>query len=64
MVRRAPYNNSCLGVTSQATPDPFITYCRGKFYLVFTAGNRIPMWEAGNLLDFYTEGDYKKGHVW
>jgi len=58
------YNNACLSMTSQATPDPFITYSRGKFYLLFTGNDRIPMWEASNLLDFYHEGDFKKGAVW
>jgi hypothetical protein len=60
----APYNNSCLDITSQATPDPFITYARGKFYFTFTAGNRVLLWEADSITDFYEEGIFKKGPVW
>lgn len=58
------YNNTCLGITSQATPDPFITYARGKFYFMFTAGNRVPLWEADSITDFWEEGRFKKGPIW
>lgn len=58
------YNNTCLGITSQATPDPFVTYARGKFYFTFTAGNRVPLWEADKITDFWEEGNFKKGPVW
>lgn len=72
MVRHPPYNNACLHVTDQATPDPFFVYAHGKFYLTFTGNNRIPMWEAGNLLDFFFEakegeedaGGFRRGAVW
>ena len=58
------YNNACLGVTSQPTPDPFITYARGKFYFTFTGGDRVPLWEADSITDFWEEGKFKKGPVW
>ena len=58
------YNNTCLDLTSQATPDPFITYARGKFYFTFTGGNRVSLWEADSLTDFFEEGKFKKGPVW
>lgn len=58
------YNNTCLDITSQATPDPFVTYANGKFYFTFTAGNRVPLWEADSLTDFFEEGKFKKGPVW
>lgn len=58
------YNNTCLNITSQATPDPFVTYANGKFYFMFTAGNRVPLWEADSLTDFWEEGKFKKGPVW
>jgi predicted GH43/DUF377 family glycosyl hydrolase len=58
------YNNTCLDITSQATPDPFITYANGKYYFTFTAGDRIPLWEADSLTDFFEEGKFKKGPVW
>ncbi|KAK5128035.1 hypothetical protein LTR85_005152 [Meristemomyces frigidus] len=47
------YNNSCLDITSEHTPDPFVTHANGKFYLTFTGNTRIPMWEASSLMDFY-----------
>ncbi|KAK4540196.1 hypothetical protein LTR36_009694 [Oleoguttula mirabilis] len=49
------YNSSCLDITSEHTPDPYITHdaTRGRFYLTFTANTRIPMWEAASLLDFH-----------
>jgi hypothetical protein len=58
------YNNTCLDITSQATPDPFVTYANGKYYFTFTAGDRIPLWEADSLTDFFEEGKFKKGPVW
>ena len=72
MVRGPPYNNVCLGITSEHTPDPYFTYAHGKFYLTFTGNDRVPMWEAGNLMDFWREGEsgeaeeggYVKGPVW
>lgn len=47
------YNCSCLDITSEHTPDPWITHANGKFYLTFTGNTRIPMWEAASLMDFY-----------
>lgn len=58
------YNNTCLDITSQATPDPFITYARGRFYFTFTGGDRVPLWEADSITDFFEEGKFKKGPVW
>lgn len=47
------YNSSCLDITSEHTPDPWITHANGKFYFTFTGNNRIPLWDASSLMDFY-----------
>ncbi|KAF2165050.1 glycoside hydrolase family 43 protein [Zasmidium cellare ATCC 36951] len=52
----------CLNITSTPTPDPHFTHVHGKFYLTFTANDRIPLWEAPNLLDFWEKP--KIGPVW
>jgi len=56
------YNSSCLDITSEHTPDPWITSAHGKFYLTFTGNDRIPMWDATSLMDFYDRP--AKGPVW
>lgn len=55
----------CFNITSTATPDPHFTQhpTNGKFYLTFTGGNRIPMWEAADLMSFW-ESQPKIGPVW
>lgn len=46
------YNNAVLKVTNQSTPDPWVTYSHGNFYLLFTAGDRVDIWESRSLVDF------------
>ncbi|KAI7359192.1 hypothetical protein KC336_g22046, partial [Hortaea werneckii] len=50
------YNTSCLDISSTHTPDPWITYSghTRKFYLTHTGNDRIPMWDARSLMDFYS----------
>ena len=48
------YNNACLDITSEHTPDPHVTHANGKFYLIFTGNTRIPLWDAAALTDFYS----------
>ncbi|KAI7278168.1 Arabinanase/levansucrase/invertase [Hortaea werneckii] len=50
------YNTSCLDISRTHTPDPWITYSphTHKFYLTHTGNDRIPMWDARSLMDFYT----------
>lgn len=38
-----PPKTCCLNITSKSTPDPHFTFHNGKFYLTFTANDRIPM---------------------
>lgn len=47
------YNSTCLDITSEHTPDPWICQANGKFYLTFTGNDRVPLWEADSLMDFY-----------
>ncbi|KAL0257160.1 hypothetical protein SLS55_007970 [Diplodia seriata] len=47
------YNNSVITCTPHATPDPFVTYKNDKFYLTFTAGDRIEVWCSDNVLSFH-----------
>lgn len=56
------YNNTCLDITSEHTPDPWVCHANGKFYLTFTGNTRIPMWEAKSLMDFYDRPS--RGPVW
>lgn len=55
VLKQSKYNNTCLDVTKTSTPDPWIYQANGKFYLTFTGGNRIPMWEAASVKDFLGE---------
>ncbi|OTB19406.1 glycoside hydrolase family 43 protein [Daldinia sp. EC12] len=45
------YDNSTLTITSIGTPDPFVTLFRGRYYLTFTAGNRVEIWSSRSLAD-------------
>ncbi|KAI0178801.1 glycoside hydrolase family 43 protein [Hypoxylon sp. FL1284] len=45
------YDNSTLTLTSISTPDPFVNLCRGRYYLTFTAGNRVEIWSSDSLAD-------------
>ncbi|KAF4307740.1 Glycoside hydrolase family 43 [Botryosphaeria dothidea] len=47
------YNNSLITCTPHATPDPFVTHANGKFYLTFTAGDRVEVWCSDNVLSFH-----------
>ncbi|KAK4561848.1 hypothetical protein LTR86_004528 [Recurvomyces mirabilis] len=57
-----PYNHTCLDITREHAPDPWITQAHGKFFLTFTGNNRIPMWEANSVMDFYD--DFERWPVW
>ncbi|KAK6439921.1 hypothetical protein LTR95_003856 [Oleoguttula sp. CCFEE 5521] len=57
MVLRPTYDNTCLTLTSQNTPDPFVVIADGKIYLTFTANTRIPLWEAASIFSFLNDTD-------
>ncbi|GAM86444.1 hypothetical protein ANO11243_044580 [Dothideomycetidae sp. 11243] len=56
------YNNLCMSLTKTTTPDPYVTYAHGHFYMTFTAGNRVEVWRASTLPDFLSNPD--KHVVW
>lgn len=43
------------------TPDPWIVAAHGKFYLTFTLGNRVEIWQSPHLEDFR---DSQKSVIW
>lgn len=43
------------------TPDPWIVAAHGKFYLTFTLGNRVEIWQSPHLEDFR---DCQKSVIW
>ncbi|KAH9892990.1 glycoside hydrolase family 43 protein [Xylariomycetidae sp. FL2044] len=45
------YDNSTIALTSISTPDPFLTHWRGRFFLTFTAGNKIEIWSSRSLVN-------------
>ncbi|OTB04484.1 glycoside hydrolase family 43 protein [Hypoxylon sp. CI-4A] len=51
------YDNSTLSITSVGTPDPFVTVFRGRYYLTFTAGNRVEIWSSRSLADIESSAD-------
>lgn len=43
------------------TPDPWIVAAHGKFYLTFTLGNCVEIWQSSHLEDF---GNCQKSVIW
>ncbi|KAF7186073.1 Extracellular exo-alpha-(1-_5)-L-arabinofuranosidase [Pseudocercospora fuligena] len=56
-------SSHCLNITSQNTPDPFFAFANGKFYMTFTGNDRVPLWEADRLIDFW-EDRPRIGPIW
>ncbi|WPH02952.1 Arabinanase/levansucrase/invertase [Acrodontium crateriforme] len=56
------YNATCLDITSEHTPDPWVIHHNNKFYMTFTANDRIPMWDVGSIMDLYDRPN--RGPVW
>ncbi|KAI1774734.1 glycoside hydrolase family 43 protein [Hypoxylon cercidicola] len=56
------YDNSTLTITSVGTPDPFVTLFRGRYYLTFTAGNRVEIWSSNSLADI--EASASRHVIW
>ncbi|KAK8061562.1 glycoside hydrolase family 43 protein [Apiospora phragmitis] len=55
-------DHSCQTLTSVSTPDPFMVYANGNYYLTFTSGNKIEIWASRNLDSF--EETARKETVW
>ncbi|KAF2235280.1 glycoside hydrolase family 43 protein [Viridothelium virens] len=50
------YNNAVLTLAPHGTPDPFVVYHDhdGKFYMTYTTGDHIQIWESDDLPGFLT----------
>jgi GH43 family beta-xylosidase len=46
------YNSTSITITSEATPDPWVVQANGKYFMTFTAGDRLEIWRA-NQLDYF-----------
>ncbi|KAI3338192.1 glycosyl hydrolase [Ustulina deusta] len=57
-----PYDDSMITLTSVGTPDPFVNSFRGRYYLTYTAGDRIEIWSSDSLVDMETSAI--KHHIW
>ncbi|KAK7962724.1 glycoside hydrolase family 43 protein [Apiospora aurea] len=55
-------DHSCQTLTSVSTPDPFMVYANGNYYLTFTSGNKIEIWASRNLESF--EETARKEIIW
>ncbi|XDG08425.1 hypothetical protein ABKA04_008040 [Annulohypoxylon sp. FPYF3050] len=51
------YDNSALTITNVATPDPFVTIFKGRYYFTFTTGNRVEIWSSRSLVDIESSAD-------
>ncbi|KAF2103991.1 Arabinanase/levansucrase/invertase [Rhizodiscina lignyota] len=49
-------------ISNQSCADPYVLYAHGKFYMTYTAGNRVELWCSDSLLDF--ENRCSKHKVW
>lgn len=56
------YNNLVLTITNRTCPDPYVIHAHGKFYMTYTAGNRVEIWCSNSLLKF--EETCEKHKVW
>ncbi|KAF2965388.1 hypothetical protein GQX73_g8181 [Xylaria multiplex] len=57
-----PYDDSMITLTSIGTPDPFVHSFCGRYYLTYTAGDRIEIWSSRSLVDI--EESSTRHHIW
>ncbi|KAK8104289.1 alpha-L-arabinofuranosidase II [Apiospora kogelbergensis] len=55
-------DHSCQTLTTVSTPDPFMVYANGNYYLTFTSGDKIEIWASKTLNGF--EETAKKETIW
>ncbi|OCL06711.1 glycoside hydrolase family 43 protein [Glonium stellatum] len=46
------YNNAVLTITDTTTPDPYVIFAQEKFFMTFTAGDRVEIWRSKSLINF------------
>ncbi|KAF2186642.1 glycoside hydrolase family 43 protein [Zopfia rhizophila CBS 207.26] len=56
------YNDRILTITDATTPDPYVIWDNGVYYMTFTAGDRVEIWSADSLFDF--ERRAQKHVIW
>ncbi|KAF2276570.1 alpha-L-arabinofuranosidase II [Westerdykella ornata] len=56
------YNDVILNITETTTPDPYVIFDNGTYYMTFTAGDRIEIWSADSLFNF--ESRSHKVTIW
>ncbi|KAF2653480.1 glycoside hydrolase family 43 protein [Lophiostoma macrostomum CBS 122681] len=56
------YNDTILSITQSTTPDPYVIFVNGVYYMTWTAGNRIEIWSADSLFNF--ESRCRKDSIW
>ena len=56
------HEETCVDITSEHTPDPWIYKDKDKYYLTFTGNNRVPMWDTATLMDFHDRP--RRGPIW
>ncbi|ORX97395.1 alpha-L-arabinofuranosidase II [Clohesyomyces aquaticus] len=62
MVGHIPYNDHILTITDTTTPDPYVVWDKGIYYMTWTAGDRIEIWSADSLFDL--EKRARKDVIW
>ncbi|KAI1815236.1 glycoside hydrolase family 43 protein [Poronia punctata] len=45
------YDDSTFTLTTRGTPDPFVNFFAGQYYLTYTTGNRVEVWSSSSLVD-------------
>ncbi|KAI0810367.1 glycoside hydrolase family 43 protein [Xylaria sp. FL0064] len=57
-----PYDDSTITLTLGGTPDPFVSSFCGRYYLTYTAGDRIEIWSSNSLVDI--ESSAIRHQIW
>ncbi|KAI0144557.1 glycoside hydrolase family 43 protein [Xylariaceae sp. FL1272] len=50
------YDDTTLTLTSVGAPDPYVNLTRNRFFMTFTASDRIEIWSSPSLLDIEKTG--------
>ncbi|KAI1355463.1 glycoside hydrolase family 43 protein [Xylaria sp. FL0043] len=57
-----PYDDSMITLTLAGTPDPFVSSFCGRYYLTYTAGDKIEIWSSNSLVDI--EASAIRHQIW
>ncbi|KAF2425281.1 alpha-L-arabinofuranosidase II [Tothia fuscella] len=56
------YNDALLTLSDTATPDPYVIFANGKYYMTYTAGDRVDIWSSNDFLSLGTNST--KHTIW